>query len=214
MNEIKANVFVVDDDEDIRRSLKWLLEKEGYEVHLHASADAFLRVYDPNEAGCILLDIRMPGMDGLELQQTLVNRGHSSPIIIVSGHADIPIAVKAVQAGALDVIEKPFNRVRLLEQIEQAVQKDQELRARRQESAAIEERLARLTPREHEVMGYVIRGKTAREIGEDLDLSSRTVEKHRERVMKKMEVDSTAELLLLLAARRGLLLDKDIATSR
>ncbi|MEM7261517.1 MAG: response regulator [Planctomycetota bacterium] len=192
-----ATVFVVDDDQDLRTSLGWLLRNAGWTVECFSSAREFLDAYEPDAPGCLILDVRMPEMNGLELQQELKRRGSRLPIIIMSGHADVPIAVHAIQEGALDLIEKPFNREILFERIQEAITQDAENRKARTFHNEVTTRLSGLTPREHEVFALLVQGNTTKQIAWELGVSARTVEKHRERVMKKMQVDSAAELILL-----------------
>jgi RNA polymerase sigma factor (sigma-70 family) len=196
-------VFIVDDDEAMRSSLKWLIESVGMRVETFASAQAFLDAYYPGRAGCLLLDVRMPGMSGLELQAHLVRHELRLPVIIITGHGDVSMAVKAMKAGAVDFIEKPFDDEELLQSIRNALgheEKQRELRARRADIAA---RLAELTPREHEVMTMVTDGKSNKEIAAALGVSAKTVEVHRARVMEKMRADSLAELVRLSMLVRG-----------
>jgi RNA polymerase sigma factor (sigma-70 family) len=191
----KATVFVVDDDQAMRNSLKWLIESVAMQVETFDSADAFIRSYYPGRSGCLLLDVRMPGMSGLELQEYLAQQRISIPVIIITGHGDVPMAIRAMKAGAVDFIEKPFNDELLLESIRHALQKDEQQRDQQKQRAEIAERLARLTPREHEVMAMVTGGKANKEIAAGLGVSAKTVEAHRARVMEKMEAHSLAELV-------------------
>jgi RNA polymerase sigma factor (sigma-70 family) len=196
-------VFIVDDDEAMRSSLKWLIESVGMRVETFASAQAFLDAYYPGRAGCLLLDVRMPGMSGLELQAHLVRHELRLPVIIITGHGDVSMAVKAMKAGAVDFIEKPFDDEELLQSIRNALgheEKQRELRARRADIAA---RLAELTPREHEVMTMVTDGKSNKEIAAALSVSAKTVEVHRARVMDKMRADSLAELVRMALIATG-----------
>ena len=190
----KSTVFVVDDDQAMRNSLKWLIESVAMQVETFDSADAFIRSYYPGRSGCLLLDVRMPGMSGLELQEYLAQQRISIPVIIITGHGDVPMAIRAMKAGAVDFIEKPFND-ELLESIRHALQKDEQQRDQQRQRAEIAERLARLTPREHEVMAMVTGGKANKEIAGSLGVSAKTVEAHRARVMEKMEAHSLAELV-------------------
>jgi FixJ family two-component response regulator len=191
----KPTVFVVDDDQAMRNSLKWLIESVAMQVETFESADAFIRSYYPGRSGCLLLDVRMPGMSGLELQEYLVQQRISIPVIIITGHGDVPMAIRAMKSGAVDFIEKPFNDELLLESIRHALQWDEQQRDKQKQRAEIAERLARLTPREHEVMSMVTGGKANKEIAAGLGVSAKTVEAHRARVMEKMEAHSLAELV-------------------
>jgi two-component system response regulator FixJ len=188
-------VFVVDDDRAMRESLRWLLESVGLTVRTYANAADFLREYEPTQTGCLVLDVRMPGMSGLDLQAELVRRGAGLPTIVVTGHAEVPMAVRAVKAGAVDFIEKPFSDQLLLDRVRQALEIDRlerEVRRRREEARR---RLETLTAREREVLMLVAAGKANKEIAAELGLSPKTVEVHRSHVMSKMFVDSLAELI-------------------
>jgi two-component system response regulator FixJ len=196
-------VFVVDDDQAIRSSLKWLIESVGLRVEAFASADQFMRHYYPGRAGCLLLDVRMPGMSGLELQERFVREQIQLPIIIITGHGDVPMAVRAMQAGAVDFIEKPFNDERLLECIRNALGRDRRQREIQSQRAELAARLEQLTPREHEVMEMVTEGRSNKEIANDLGVSAKTVEAHRARVMEKMQAGSLAELVRMVLAAGG-----------
>ena len=191
----KPTVFVVDDDQAMRNSLKWLIESVAMQVETFDSADAFIRSYYPGRSGCLLLDVRMPGMSGLELQEYLTEQRVSIPVIIITGHGDVPMAIRAMKAGAVDFIEKPFNDELLLESIRHALLKDEEQRDKQRQRAEIATRLARLTPREHEVMAMVTGGKANKEIAANLGVSAKTVEAHRARVMEKMQAHSLADLV-------------------
>jgi two-component system response regulator FixJ len=188
-------VFVVDDDPAIRESLRWLIESVGLNVKIFATAQEFLDGYDPSLAGCLVLDIRMPGMSGLDLQNELAARKVNIPILIITGHAEVPVAVRAMKAGALDFIEKPFSDQLLLDRIRRAIEADAEFRRLHSQQAAVAARLAELTPREREVMDLVIAGKANKVIASELGLSPKTIEVHRAHVMKKMQVDSLADLV-------------------
>jgi len=188
-------VFVVDDDQAIRNSLKWLIESVGMKVEAFESADAFIESYYPGRSGCLLLDVRMPGMSGLDLQEYFVSEGIRIPVIIITGHGDVPMAVRAMKAGAVDFIEKPFNDEVLLDSIRNALALEAEQRMEQAQRAEIAARLAHLTPRELEVMEMVTNGKSNKEIASSLGVSSKTVEAHRARVMEKMEAESLADLV-------------------
>jgi two-component system response regulator FixJ len=199
----ELTVFVVDDDQAMRASLQWLIESVGMKVETFDSAQAFLDAYYPGRAGCLLLDVRMPGMSGLELQAYLARRESRIPVIIITGHGDVAMAVKAMKVGAVDFIEKPFDDEELLHSIRNALthdEKQRQLRARRADIAA---RLAELTPREYEVMTMVTDGKSNKEIATALGVSAKTVEVHRARVMDKMRADSLAELVRMSLIARG-----------
>ena len=201
----EPTVFVVDDDEAMRRSLKWLIESTGMRVSVFDSADAFLTAYRPEWHGCLLLDVRMPGMSGLELQAYLARAEYRLPVVIITGHGDVAMAVKAMQAGALDFIEKPFHDEDLLNSIRRAMETDSQARAQRSQYAAVLARLEELTPREHEVMDMVAAGKSNKEIATALGVSAKTVEAHRAKVMDKMQATSLADLvrMAMLVGRAG-----------
>jgi len=199
-------IFVVDDDQAMRTSLKWLIESTGMQVRTFDSADAFLAAYYPGCAGCLLLDVRMPGMSGLELQNYMAREGYRLPVIIITGHGDVGMAVKAMKAGAADFIEKPFHDEDLLDSIRNALELDQRRRVTQTNRVEIAARLAELTPREHEIMGMVTEGKSNKEMAAALGVSTKTVEAHRARVMEKMRAESLAELVrmaLIVAGESG-----------
>lgn len=196
----ESTVFVVDDDQAMRNSLKWLIESIGVPVETYATADAFLERFSPERNGCLVLDVRMPGMSGLDLQNHLNRRGFAIPVIIITGHGDIPMAVRALKAGALDFIEKPFNDEALLDSIRIALSQGEVQRQSQHQQSVITARLAGLTPREHEVMEMVTQGLANKEIARHLGVSVKTVEAHRARVMEKMEASSLAELVRMVLA--------------
>jgi len=193
----RPTVFVVDDDLALRTSLKWLIESAGMQVVSFASAREFLDAYPPyrGRPGSLLVDVRMPGMSGLELQGCLADFDIRLPVIIITGHGDVAMAVRAMKAGALDFIEKPFNDEDLLASIHRGLDLDVKQRREQLRRAEIAARLAHLTPREHEVMDLVTEGKSNREIAAHLSVSAKTVEAHRARVMEKMQAHSLAELV-------------------
>ncbi len=188
-------VYVVDDDKAVRDSLALLLKSIGLQAKLFESAQDFLDEYSPDWMGCIILDIRMPGMSGLELQKKLIELQCAMPITFVTGHGDVPMAVEAMQDGAFDFIQKPFRDQELLDRINRALNWDSEHRTEEQRKRAVQQRYATLTPREKEVMDCVVRGLANKVIAMDLDLSQRTVEIHRARVMEKMGSKSLADLV-------------------
>jgi FixJ family two-component response regulator len=193
-------VFVVDDDAAVRDSLKMLLRSVGHFVETFGSAQDFLDGYRADRPGCLVLDIRMPGMSGLELQEKLNERHAIIPVIFITGHGDVPMAVEAMRGGAVDFIQKPFRDQDLLDRINQSLDKDAAYRAGLAERDSIAKRLATLTPREREVMQLVVRGKANKVIAGDLNLSQRTVEIHRARVMEKMQAASLAHLVRMVLA--------------
>jgi FixJ family two-component response regulator len=191
-------VFVVDDDKAVRDSLALLVHSVGLEVETFASAAEFLDAYRSNRRGCLITDIRMPGMSGLELQEKLSADDIRIPVIVLTGHGDVPAAVRALKGGAVDFVEKPFNPQALLDLIQQAIARDTEIREQAAQEAAVAERVALLTPREHEIMGLVVAGKANKVIAIELAISERTVELHRGRIMKKMQARSLAELMRMV----------------
>lgn len=188
-------VYVIDDDEAVRDSLTMLLESEGLACEAFASAFDFLEAYDPERHACIVSDIRMPGMNGLELQERLIESGGEVPLIFITGHGDVPMAVTAMKRGAADFIQKPFRDQELIDRIHQVLEQEKSRRAARLEEKVIRERLRTLTPRETEVMERVVRGQANKVIAMDLGVSQRTVELHRARVMRKLRMRSLAELV-------------------
>jgi len=190
-------VHIVDDDVGVRDSLQWLLGSVGLAARAYSNAQDFLDAYDGNTPGCLVLDVRMPGLSGLELQETLRRRGIRIPIIIVTAHADVPIAIRALKAGAVDFIEKPYSDQILLDRVRDAIDRDREQRRIASKRAAIAAQVAQLTPREREVMQLVVAGKANKVIASELGLSQKTVEVHRARVMRKMHADSVAQLVQL-----------------
>ena len=188
-------VWVVDDDEAMRDSLRWLLESAGYRVVSFPSAERFLAGYRPGQASCVVLDVRMPGITGLELQQELNRRGAPLPIIFITGHGDVPMAVDALKNGAFHFLEKPFPGEKLLSLIEQASTLGTPADAERAQRWCAKARLATLTHREREVMDLVVLGRKNRQIAEILTISVKTVEAHRAKAMEKMDVSSVAELV-------------------
>ncbi len=195
-------VYVVDDDAAVRAGLKLLLESEGYSVVDYASAKDFLRdcPKDCGCHGCMILDLQMPDMDGLAVQKELSDRSIDIPIIFLSGHGTIPTAVKALQEGAVDFIEKPVDRERLLACVQRALASDAQLQTRAAQRRATEQRLARLTQRERQIMNMIAAGKPNKVVAIDLGISERTVELHRSRILHKMEVRNAVELTQMLSS--------------
>ena len=198
MKERTATVFLVDDDEAVLDSLSMLMRSVGLESAAFASAQDFLDAYDPERSGCLVLDIRMPGMSGMELQDKLVDQHAMLPIIFITGHGDIPMAVEAMQKGAVDFITKPFRDQDLLDRINQALEQDNESRSALMEKHEVVQRLDSLTPREKEVLNLVVEGKANKVIAGELGVSQRTVEIHRARVMEKMQARSLAQLVRMV----------------
>lgn len=191
----QQTVFVVDDDQAARESLRWLLESVGHHVQCHGSAREFLDAYDGKSPGCLILDVRMPGMSGLELQNHLVEQGLCLPVIIVTGHGDVPMAVRAMKAGAVDFLQKPYNDQTLLDRIQRALELCSQRRRNQGELAKIQVNYHQLTPRERVVAALVVSGKANKVIAIELGLSPKTIEVHRANVMSKMKAHSLSELV-------------------
>ncbi len=198
MTEYNPIVFLVDDDEAVRDSLALLMKSVALTSRSFSSADEFLAEYDPESPGCLVLDIRMPGMSGMELQQKLIEMRAILPIIFITGHGDIPMAVEAMQRGAVDFIPKPFRDHELLDRINKALEDDRKNRDTLVEREEVEKRVGKLTPREKQDMELVVQGKANKVIAGDLEVSQRTVEIHRARVMEKMQSRSVAHLVRMV----------------
>lgn len=194
-NEHDSIVYIVDDDQAIRHAMGLLLKSVGHEHLVFTSADEFLESHTGNNNGCLVLDIRMPGLSGLELQQKLIESGSSLPIIFISGHGDIPMAVEAMQKGAFDFIQKPFRDQELLDRISEALNTARRQESEREQKLDVQDRIDTLTKREHEVLDLVVTGKPNKIIAHELGVSQRTIEIHRARVMEKMRAKSLAELV-------------------
>jgi two-component system response regulator DctR len=193
-------VYLVDDDAAIRDALAWLLRSRGIQSRSWDSAEAFLRDYDAAMSGCLILDMRMVGMTGMELYEQLRARGCAMPTIFLTGHGDVPLAVKTLKRGAFDFIEKPFNDNELVDRVLEALQHEESRRWRDADRSQTEERLATLTEREKEVMACILAGKLNKMIADELQIAMRTVEVHRARIFEKMGVRSAVELAQLLSA--------------
>ena len=205
MTDIQQTVYVVEDDEAVRDSLELLLKSDGKPVKTYESAGSFLADYSDQMAGCIVLDIRMPGMDGMELQKKLNDKHSILPIIFVTGHGDVPMAVDAMKEGAVDFIQKPYREEALLEKIEAALEQDREQRKSLDERQEIVRRIKSLTPREREIMDRMIAGQANKVIAIELEISQRTVEIHRSRVMHKMGTHSLAHLVRMVLSVKDLI---------
>lgn len=194
MNPSEPTVFLVDDDDAVRRAITLSLTRQGISVKAYASAHRFLRDYHPDQHGCLLLDLRLKEMDGLELQQQLKSKHYKIPIIFMSGHGNVPSSVLAMKRGALDFLEKPVPKQLLLDCIQAAFTEDARRRREEKQQTDVHARYAQLTAREQQVLGAVVQGMTNKEIAKQLDISFRTVEKYRAAVMRKMGVHNLAEL--------------------
>ncbi len=192
-----GTAFVVDDDPSVRRSIRRLLESVGYTVETFASAQEFLEKVDPNRPGCLVLDVRMPGLSGLDLQERLAATHARRPIIFVTGYGDVPMTARAMKAGAVDFLQKPFNEQQLLDAIHSAMEAEERRRQEYAGRALVQERVSTLTPREHEVLVRVVAGKTNKEIAAEFGITEKTIKVHRARVMEKMAADSLAQLVVL-----------------
>jgi len=198
MDAPDTTVYVVDDDESVRTALTRSLEKRGYKVKCYDCGSGFLEAYQSGQAGCLVLDVRMPGMSGLDLQDQLIDKHPSLPIIFVTGHGDIPMSVRAMKNGAFEFLEKPYSVDSLQQHIEQAIEKSAALVQEEEHTNEINERFAKLTARELDVMRLLVAGianNSNKEIARELDISHRTVDDHRARIMSKMQARSLAELV-------------------
>jgi FixJ family two-component response regulator len=202
MNEVDAMVFVIDDDESIREALKSLIRSVGLGVKTFASAHEFLQSERADVSSCLILDVRMPGLSGLDLQSELAQANVHVPIIFITGHGDIPMSVRAMKAGAIEFLTKPFRDQDLLDAIQQALERDRLERSQRADNAELQKRYQSLTPRETEVFGLVVKGLLNKQIALQLGTTEITVKLHRRQVMEKMQADSLADLVRM-AERLG-----------
>jgi two-component system response regulator FixJ len=198
MIDPRAQVFIVDDDEAVRNTLRLVLKAAGLSCVTFSSAQEFLTSYDLEQPGCVVLDVRMPGMTGMELQQILNLKGAIVPVIFISGHGDVPMAVEAMKHGAFDFVQKPVKEEDLADRVKRALEKDRANRNQLRQRDVIRERLQSLTPREREILSLVTRGKPNKVMAGDLGVSQRTVEIHRARVMEKMGAESLAQLVRMV----------------
>jgi FixJ family two-component response regulator len=198
-----AVVYLVDDDAAVRAGFTALFRSVGLPVRSFDSAESFLEGVEPDAEGCLLLDVRMPGMSGLELQERLRDRGVALPIVLISAHADVPMAVRAMKTGAVDFLEKPVNEQELLERVQACLRTAHRLREEADSTAAARARLEGLTPREREVVELLVEGESSKVIAARLDISPRTVDVHRSHIMEKLGVKSVAELVAIVLRARS-----------
>ena len=191
----KGTVYVVDDDEGVRDSLQWLLEGKDYRVRCYDSAETFLSRYDAREVACLIVDIRMGGMTGLELQDRLVERKSPLPIVFITGHGDVPMAVDTMKKGAMDFIQKPFQEDALVNLVERMLEQARGAFSEHQQSASRDALLAKLTTREAQVLERIVAGRLNKQIADDLGISIKTVEAHRANIMEKLNANTVADLL-------------------
>jgi FixJ family two-component response regulator len=203
MRDHQATVFVVDDDEAVRDAVQGLIQSVGLAVETFGSANEFLRKYDPARPGCLVLDVRLPGMSGLALQEKLAADKIEIPIIFITGHGDVPMAVHAIKSGALQFVQKPFRDQELLDHVAEALALDRRSRQERAERTAIERRIATLTPRERNVLQLVVDGHINKEIAAKLGIHERTVETHRAHIMDKMDAQTVVELVRMALVAAG-----------
>ena len=197
MRQLSGTLFIVDDEAEMRRSLTRLLRSAGYTTRAYATASDFLSAHDPAAPGCLILDMALPGMSGLELQQTLSSTGCRRPIVFLSGRSDIPKSVRAMKSGAVNFLTKPVEMHDLIEAVDEALTIDEAERAASSERHGVSERLATLTPRERQVLGHVVSGRINKQIAADLGTAEKTIKVHRSRVMRKMHAGSLVELVKL-----------------
>ena len=198
----KGTVYVVDDDEGVRDSLQWLLEGKDYRVRCYDSAETFLSRYDAREVACLIVDIRMGGMTGLELQDKLVERKSPLPVVFITGHGDVPMAVTTMKKGAMDFIQKPFQEEALVNLVERMLEQARAAFAGHQQSASRDALLAKLTTRESQVLERIVAGRLNKQIADDLGISIKTVEAHRANIMEKLNANTVADLLKIRSEER------------
>lgn len=193
--QAQSTIYIVDDDEAVRDSLRWLLEANGYRVKCFAGGEQFLEAYDPDQVGVLIADVRMPGMSGLELQEVLIERQAPLPIVFITGHGDVPMAVSTMKKGAVDFLEKPFNETELRKIVARMLEEATERVTQAQLQKNQEAILARLTAREQQVLERIVAGRLNKQIAGDLNISIKTVEAHRANIMEKLEVTTVADLM-------------------
>lgn len=198
-----CTIFIVDDDEAVRDSLRWLLEANGYRVKCFAAAEAFLEQYDPEVVAVLIVDVRMPGMSGLELQEALLAREATIPMVFITGHGDVPMAVSTMKKGAVDFLEKPFNEADLRAIVARMIEQALELASQAQELRKHEQIISRLTAREQQVLERIVAGRLNKQIAGDLNISIKTVEAHRANIMEKLEVTTVADLMKIALVKTG-----------
>ena len=191
----KGTIYVVDDDEAVRDSLQWLLEGKGYRVRCFDSAESFLSRYDPREVACMFVDIRMESMSGLDLQDRLIERKSPLPLVFITGHGDVPMAVETMKKGALDFIQKPFREEDLETLVEKMLDRARTAFAEHQQASTRESLLGKLTNREAQVLERIVAGRLNKQIADDLNISIKTVEAHRANIMEKLNANTVADLL-------------------
>jgi FixJ family two-component response regulator len=204
MNHPQAlQVAIIDDDEAVRDSLGWLLEAQDYSVNRYQSAEDFLQTWNSTTTGCLILDIRMPGMTGIELHDLLVSEGHQVPVIFITGHGDVPMAVSRMKKGAVDFLQKPFSQDELRQLVEQALAHARGLRDNARQQADQQQRLSKLTTRETQVLERIVAGRLNKQIADDLDISIKTVEAHRANIMEKLGARTMADLMKIALSVNG-----------
>ncbi|MCH9769727.1 MAG: response regulator [Gammaproteobacteria bacterium] len=196
-------VFVVDDDIDVRKSIIWLLDSINKPVKVFATANEFLEFYTPDQQGCLISDVRLPDVSGIQLQERLLQRGCQIPIIFITAHIDVPIAIRAIKAGAMDFLVKPFNDQKLLDLVNKALSEDERRRGTQQEYQLLQAKVGRLTPREFEVVQHVLAGKINKVIAQEMHISCKTVELHRGNAMKKLQARTVVDLVNLFHRYRS-----------
>ena len=202
-NPIASTVYIVDDDEAVRDSLRWLLEANTYRVRAFSSAEAFLSEYNEDQPGILIVDVRMPGMSGLELQEQLIIRKSTMPIVFITGHGDVPMAVSTLKKGAVDFLEKPFNESDLRETVSRMFDQANDRLKKAQAQKTHEAMLNRLTSREQQVLERIVAGRLNKQIADDLGISIKTVEAHRANIMEKLQVTTVADLMKVALAPTG-----------